>query len=113
MSIPTMPKLTASLISDIKSMLEMPPAEGTETPGAYAGSKQSKSIEMYLLPLLHLDFILSNMLEIPFSLISKGVTISIPDFCAFSSSSVSADLVPINKLSLKSIHLDESLITEP
>jgi hypothetical protein len=65
-------------------MLDKPQGDGKETPGAKAGSRQSRSIEIYFLPLLlFLDLILSEIFKIPNSSISKGVIISNPTYMHF------------------------------
>ncbi len=112
-SSPTIPEEIASFKRHIKSILERPHGDGTETPGAKAGSRQSRSIEIYLLPLLSLDLTLSAIFDIPSSLTSIGVTSSRFVLPAFTSSSGSADLMPIIMLWPKSIHLMESVMTEP
>jgi Zn-dependent M16 (insulinase) family peptidase len=46
-SIAMIPVWTACLTRYRRSMLDKPPGEGTETPGANAGSRQSRSMEIY------------------------------------------------------------------
>ena len=74
-------------------MLDRPQGEGKETPGAYAGSAQSRSIEIYFLLLQLLDRTLFAIQEIPNLDISIGVITSNPTLSAFSNSSGSAALV--------------------
>ena len=72
-SIPTIPVLTACLTRQVSSTLVSPHGVGTDTPGAYAGSRQSRSIDTYFLVVFLLQ-ILPTILLIPSSNISRGVT---------------------------------------
>src|SRR3954447_454581 len=112
-SIPTIPVEIAIFIRYIRSMLDKPLGEGTETPGANAGSRQSKSIEIYRLPLLFLFLMEFAIFNNPRSAKSIGVIISIPDLLALYNSSGSAGLIPNIRLLSKSIYSIESLTTEP
>ena len=71
-------------------MLDKPQGQGKETPGAKAGSRQSRSMEIYFLLLLLFDLILRAIFKIPNSAISIGVITSNPTLFAFSNSSASA-----------------------
>ena len=70
-SIPTIPELTAYLTSKVSSKLVKPHGVGTDTPGANAGSMQSRSIYTYFL-VVFLERILLIVLVIPSSSISRG-----------------------------------------
>ena len=99
-SIPTIPVEAACFRRYISSMADKPPALGTDTPGANAGSRQSKSIEIYLLSAEVEDIFLA-IFEIPASAISRGVIISSPALLIFSSSSASASPCSYEKAILK------------
>lgn len=60
-SIPTIPELTACLTKQVSSTLVSPHGVGTDTPGAYAGSRQSRSIDTYFLEV----FLRTNFVDCP------------------------------------------------
>ena len=97
----------------MRSIDDKPPGEGTDTPGANAGSMQSRSTEIYTLDPLVRALIICATLFTPISTISSGFTILKPAFLAFSSSSGSAALVPTSMLFLKLSDCAESVSTEP
>src|SRR6188472_4149994 len=111
-SIPTIPLPTACFKRYIRSILDKPLGVGTETPGANAGSRQSRSTETYFLSDI-LDINLSAIFKTPTSAISIGVTMSNPTFSAFSISSGSAALMHINILFLQSSDCVESVSIDP
>src|SRR2546427_797962 len=71
-------------------MAASPAGDGTDTPGAEAGSTQSRSTEIYIMDPAVRAFIIFTTLLTPSSTISSGFTIFNPAALAFSISSISA-----------------------